>query len=155
MLHILIVANPEQIKAKIKEKNKDISDEDLEVQTQQQMNAKLEKAKKLQAQVKRAPSTFAKVAKENSQDPGSALNGGDLGFFAKEEMVEQFSDVATRNIRLFDGSVVDDEEYVKIEPRECIKIEQPKLKSTFLSGPISLLTLIAFIKILSLFSTKL
>lgn len=47
---------------------------------------------------------------------------------------EQFSDVATRNIRLFDGSVVDDEEYVKIEPRECIKIEQPKLKSTFLSG---------------------
>ncbi len=92
--HILIVANPEQIKAKIKEKNKDISDEDLEVQTQQQMNAKLEKAKKLQAQVKRAPSTFAKVAKENSQDPGSALNGGDLGFFAKEEMVEQFSDVA-------------------------------------------------------------
>lgn len=92
--HILIVANPEQIKSKIRETNKDISDEELETQTQQQMDAKLAKAQKLQAQVKNLPSSFAKVAKENSQDPGSAINGGDLGFFSKEEMVEQFSDVA-------------------------------------------------------------
>jgi peptidyl-prolyl cis-trans isomerase D len=33
---------------------------------------------------------FAKVAKELSQDPGSAKQGGDLGFFGKGVMTEQF-----------------------------------------------------------------
>jgi len=33
---------------------------------------------------------FATLAKENSQDPGSAPNGGDLGFFAKGQMVPAF-----------------------------------------------------------------
>lgn len=52
------------------------------------------KAEKIQNQVKKAPSTFAKVAKENSQDTGSAIRGGDLGFFAKDEMVEPFANAA-------------------------------------------------------------
>ena len=33
---------------------------------------------------------FAKLAKENSADPGSAGKGGDLGWFAKGRMVKQF-----------------------------------------------------------------
>lgn len=92
--HILILANPEQIKAKLKKENEDIADEDLEKQALEQMNAKLKKAEELLVKVKKDPSGFAKIAKEHSQDTTSAIRGGDLGFFAKEEMVEAFSDKA-------------------------------------------------------------
>jgi peptidyl-prolyl cis-trans isomerase C len=37
---------------------------------------------------------FAATAKENSQDPGSAVNGGDLGFFEKGQMVPPFEQAA-------------------------------------------------------------
>ena len=37
---------------------------------------------------------FAALAKEFSQDAGSAPNGGDLGFFARTQMVPAFGDVA-------------------------------------------------------------
>ena len=37
---------------------------------------------------------FAALAKQHSQDPGSAVNGGDLGFFQKGQMVGPFNDVA-------------------------------------------------------------
>ncbi|MBQ3641485.1 peptidylprolyl isomerase [bacterium] len=89
--HILIEANPDKIKATIKSKNKDISDTELEEQMLAQMKERLEKAEKLQQQVKKTPAKFAEIAKQNSQDSVSALRGGDLGFFAKEEMVEPFA----------------------------------------------------------------
>jgi len=92
--HILISANPEQIALKLKEEKKDITDEELSKKVTEQMKALLAQAQKLQAQIKKAPSTFAKVAKENSQDTASALRGGDLGFFAKDEMVEAFAEKA-------------------------------------------------------------
>jgi len=38
---------------------------------------------------------FAKLAKEKSKDPGAA-EGGDLGYFSKEQMVPEFSDTAFR-----------------------------------------------------------
>ncbi len=37
---------------------------------------------------------FAALAKQNSQDPGSAANGGDLGYFQQGQMVGPFNDVA-------------------------------------------------------------
>jgi peptidyl-prolyl cis-trans isomerase C len=37
---------------------------------------------------------FAALAKENSQDPGSAIKGGDLGFFSRGQMVGPFDEVA-------------------------------------------------------------
>ncbi len=92
--HILIASNPEQIKAKLKEKNKDITDEELAEKTQTIMNENLKKAREIQSKVKKAPNTFAKAAKENSQDTASAVRGGDIGFFAKEEMVEPFANKA-------------------------------------------------------------
>jgi peptidyl-prolyl cis-trans isomerase C len=37
---------------------------------------------------------FEKVAKEVTEDPSGKANGGDLGYFTKEQMVPEFSDVA-------------------------------------------------------------
>ena len=37
---------------------------------------------------------FAKVAAEVTEDPSGKANGGDLGYFAKEQMVPEFSDAA-------------------------------------------------------------
>ena len=92
--HILIMANPEQFETAIKEKTPSISNAELTKKVDAKMKESLKLAQKLQKQVKKAPTTFAKVAKENSQDTASAIRGGDLGFFAKEEMVEAFANKA-------------------------------------------------------------
>lgn len=54
------------------------------------------KAKALQVlqQVKQNPGKFAELAKQYSQDPGSAASGGDLGFFGRGMMVKPFEDAA-------------------------------------------------------------
>lgn len=51
-----------------------------------------EKAKELAAQLRKG-ADFAKLAKENSKDPGSA-DGGDLGYFTKDQMVPEFAEAA-------------------------------------------------------------
>jgi peptidyl-prolyl cis-trans isomerase D len=50
------------------------------------------KAERLLEQVKSSPGKFAELAKSNSQDPGSAENGGDLGFFGRGMMVKPFEE---------------------------------------------------------------
>ena len=52
------------------------------------------KAAELLTAVQKAPDSFADVARKNSQDPGSAANGGDLDFFARGAMVKPFEDAA-------------------------------------------------------------
>ena len=37
---------------------------------------------------------FAQLAKENSKDPGSKDQGGELGFFTRGQMVPQFEEAA-------------------------------------------------------------
>ena len=53
-----------------------------------------EKALGLLEILKKSPAQFSELAKKNSQDPGSAVNGGDLGFFAKGAMVKAFEDAS-------------------------------------------------------------
>jgi peptidyl-prolyl cis-trans isomerase D len=50
------------------------------------------KADEIAARVRKAPATFAEVAKKESQDPGSGAQGGDLGFFRRGAMVKPFED---------------------------------------------------------------
>ena len=52
------------------------------------------KATQLLAAVRKAPETFADLARKNSQDTGSAAKGGDLDFFARGAMVKAFEDAA-------------------------------------------------------------
>ncbi|QHE85649.1 SurA N-terminal domain-containing protein [Hydrogenophaga sp. BPS33] len=50
------------------------------------------RAEELLAQVRAKPASFAEVAKAQSQDPGSAAKGGDLGYFDRNAMVKPFAD---------------------------------------------------------------
>jgi peptidyl-prolyl cis-trans isomerase D len=54
------------------------------------------KAEEILSQVKKDPNKFAELAKQYSQDPGSAKNGGDLGYFPRGVMVKPFEDTAFR-----------------------------------------------------------
>src|SRR5579871_4633668 len=52
-----------------------------------------DEAKAIEADLKKG-ADFAELAKSKSKDPGGAADGGDLGFFTKDQMVPEFSAVA-------------------------------------------------------------
>lgn len=56
--------------------------------------AALDKARKVLQEVKQNPGNFAQLAKQYSQDTGSAAQGGDLGYFGRGAMVKPFEDAA-------------------------------------------------------------
>lgn len=94
--HILISANAEEIKAKLASDpaNKSLSKEAIQAMVDKEMATQKAKAEKILAEVKKDPTAFEKIARENSDDKSSAEKGGDLGFFSRQEMVEPFAKVA-------------------------------------------------------------
>jgi peptidyl-prolyl cis-trans isomerase D len=59
---------------------------------QAEQDAVKAKASELLKEVRKNPTLFAELAKKNSQDPGSAANGGDLGLFGRGMMVKSFDE---------------------------------------------------------------
>lgn len=76
-----------------------------------------------------AGADFAKLAQEYSEDPGSAKQGGDLGFFGRGQMVAQFDAAA---FALDVGQISDVVEtpfgyhIIKVEERQLADFEQIK-----------------------------
>ena len=82
-----------------------------------------EKAKELKEKVK-SGGDFATLAKENSKDPGSKEDGGNLGYFGHGQMVPQFEEVV---FKLAKGDVSDP---VKTQfGWHLIKIEDKRIKA--------------------------
>ena len=80
-------------------------------------------AKDIEAQLKK-DADFASLAKEKSKDPGAA-EGGDLGYFTKEQMVPEFAEAA---FKLEKGQTSDP---VKTQfGWHIIKVEDKRLKPT-------------------------
>ncbi len=52
------------------------------------------RAEELLAQVRKSPASFADIAKKNSDDPGSAEKGGDVGLFSRGLVAKAFEDAA-------------------------------------------------------------
>lgn len=60
----------------------------------EQKNQAKAKAEEILAAIKKDPKSFESLAIKYSQDPGSAVKGGDLGSFARGAMVKPFEDAA-------------------------------------------------------------
>ena len=104
-----VVLSPESFKASIKPNEEDVRS-DYEQNKQRYATAEerrashilisfgddkaasKKKAEEILAKAKADPSSFAKLAKENSVDTGSAVEGGDLSFFGRGMMVKPFED---------------------------------------------------------------
>lgn len=93
--HILISANPYQIQQEITAKSKTKMDEkELKAAVEKVIAEKQAEAEKLAKELQADNSKFAQYAKKYSEDPQSAKQGGDLGFFAKDRMVPEFAEAA-------------------------------------------------------------
>jgi peptidyl-prolyl cis-trans isomerase C len=82
-----------------------------------------EEAKAIEAQLK-SGADFATLAKQKSKDPGAA-DGGDLGYFTKDQMVPEFSDAAFK----LDKGQISDPVHTQFG-WHIIKVEDKRTKPT-------------------------
>jgi peptidyl-prolyl cis-trans isomerase C len=82
-----------------------------------------DEAKAIEDQLKKG-ADFATLAKEKSKDPGAA-DGGDLGYFTKDQMVPEFADVAFK----LDKGQVSDPVHTQFG-WHVIKVEDKRTKPT-------------------------
>jgi peptidyl-prolyl cis-trans isomerase D len=100
--------------------------------TQAEQDAAKAKAEQLLQQVRKNPAEFADLARKNSQDTGSAPNGGDLGFFGKGMMVKPFDDaVFALKVGEISGLVKSDFGYhiiklVAIKPSRILPLDEAR-----------------------------
>jgi len=94
--HILIDVNPENIKRKITDADKQasLSTMDIDKKVKEEVKRKEALAKEVQQKASKNPKDFAKLAKEYSEDEVSAKNGGSLGYITKDSVVKEFGDAA-------------------------------------------------------------
>jgi len=94
--HILIHANPAELRKAIMEENKKevLSEQEISAKIEEKMAEKKAKIDAIRKELQGDLTKFAKVAKDKSEDPGSASKGGDLGFFPKGRMVPEFENAA-------------------------------------------------------------
>lgn len=94
--HILINANPEDVKRQIADADKEanLSTADIDSKVAAEVARKEALAKEIQAKAAKNPKDFAKLAKEYSEDAASAEKGGDLGYVTRETLVKEFADAA-------------------------------------------------------------
>lgn len=62
--------------------------------SESEKKAAMDKARKVLQEVKKSPDNFAQLAKQYSEDSGSASQGGDLGYFGRGAMVKPFEEAA-------------------------------------------------------------
>ena len=92
--HILVMANPVEIKEGLTKKNKTLTEAEINQQVQVEMAMRYKKAQEIANEIKSTPDRFEAKAREVSDDKASAEKGGDIGFFSKNDMVKEFSDAA-------------------------------------------------------------
>ena len=83
---------PDAIKKVYDEAVKSMSNEP-EVRARHILVPTEDEAKAVLAELKKG-TDFAELAKQKSKDPGAAAEGGDLGYFGKDQMVPEFADAA-------------------------------------------------------------
>ncbi|MBQ7764921.1 peptidylprolyl isomerase [bacterium] len=92
--HILISSDLLQLIRDIKAKDKNISATDLNAKVEKIQAEQKAKAEAILKEVKANPDSFAKIAREKSEDKASGERGGELGFFSADAMVPEFSKAA-------------------------------------------------------------
>jgi len=83
-----------------------------------------DEAKAIEAELKKG-ADFAALAKEKSKDPSGASNGGDLGWFTKDQMVPEFADAAFK----LDKGQISDPVHTKFG-WHVIQVEDKRTKPT-------------------------
>ncbi len=94
--HILFSTNPDDIRRKITDADKEakLSQADIEKKVQEELKNREKLANEIRSKAVSNPKNFASLAKQYSDDEVSAKNGGDLGYITKDSVVSEFGQAA-------------------------------------------------------------